>query len=237
MKHQWIIRISALAALVAAGVVFARWSPSSDGPDDLSLRADPATRDIGELRRLLSAGRLDDAVAKGESIVAEAPDASGAWWLLGEAYGRRAGEGDEQRSREAFQQVDRLLTEAAERYRSPDRFYRLGFVRRRAGDEERSREAFAQAAAIMRRHIARARDEDGGSDRHYNLACYAALAGQRDEALAAFERAVELGYDDPEHARADTDLDAIRDDPRFVAAMERIRRQDDALTPPIRPAP
>jgi mannose-6-phosphate isomerase-like protein (cupin superfamily) len=55
---------------------------------------------------------------------------------------------------------------------------------------------------------------------YFNLACFRALADDRDGALGAFERAAGM---DPEQARKwaerDTDLDSIRDDPRFKEAM------------------
>ena len=51
---------------------------------------------------------------------------------------------------------------------------------------------------------------------HYNLACFRALAGDPVGALEALERAAEM---DPESVRKwaenDSDLDSIRDDPRF----------------------
>lgn len=54
---------------------------------------------------------------------------------------------------------------------------------------------------------------------HYNLACFKALAGDREGALDELERAFEM---DPDSVRKwgenDSDLDSIRDDPRFPAA-------------------
>jgi tetratricopeptide (TPR) repeat protein len=51
---------------------------------------------------------------------------------------------------------------------------------------------------------------------YYNLACYEALDGNREEAIAALQRAVELDPDEvPKYAATDTDFDSIRDDPRF----------------------
>jgi tetratricopeptide (TPR) repeat protein len=55
---------------------------------------------------------------------------------------------------------------------------------------------------------------------HYQLACYQALAGERDEALEHFERACAGDARVKEWARDDTDLDVLRSDPRFVAATE-----------------
>jgi tetratricopeptide (TPR) repeat protein len=53
----------------------------------------------------------------------------------------------------------------------------------------------------------------------YNLACCEALSGQRTEALEHLRRAVELDPKIARHARSDADLESIRDDPRFAAAL------------------
>lgn len=50
---------------------------------------------------------------------------------------------------------------------------------------------------------------------HYNLACSFALMGEKDDALRALRRAVQLGYRDWEHLKHDSDLKSLRDDPRF----------------------
>jgi tetratricopeptide (TPR) repeat protein len=49
----------------------------------------------------------------------------------------------------------------------------------------------------------------------YNLACFEALAGRPDDALAHLQRAVEADPRTRAWAQADEDFDAIRDDPRF----------------------
>lgn len=54
---------------------------------------------------------------------------------------------------------------------------------------------------------------------HYNLACFRALAGDADGALDALERAAEMDADAVRRwAENDSDLDSIRDDPRFKEA-------------------
>jgi hypothetical protein len=56
---------------------------------------------------------------------------------------------------------------------------------------------------------------------HYNLACFRALAGDREGALESLERAAELDADSVRTwAEGDSDLDSIRDDPRFANLLE-----------------
>jgi hypothetical protein len=49
----------------------------------------------------------------------------------------------------------------------------------------------------------------------YNLACCESLAGHRADALEHLRRAIELSEEFRGHARSDSDLDPIRDDPGF----------------------
>lgn len=50
---------------------------------------------------------------------------------------------------------------------------------------------------------------------HYNLACSYALLKKIDPALRALRSALELGYSNFRFLREDSDLDAVRKDPRF----------------------
>jgi hypothetical protein len=50
---------------------------------------------------------------------------------------------------------------------------------------------------------------------HYNLACYASLAGDKERALEHLARAFEGNPETREWAESDQDLDAIRSDPRY----------------------
>jgi hypothetical protein len=50
---------------------------------------------------------------------------------------------------------------------------------------------------------------------YYNFACAASLAGRPDEALAHLRRGLELSSELRAWTRDDSDLDALRDDPRF----------------------
>jgi hypothetical protein len=51
---------------------------------------------------------------------------------------------------------------------------------------------------------------------HYNLACYRALGGHRDEALRLLAAGVDLDASLKDWAKQDTDFDSLRDDPEFT---------------------
>jgi tetratricopeptide (TPR) repeat protein len=57
---------------------------------------------------------------------------------------------------------------------------------------------------------------------HYNLACSLSLLGSKQDALSALERAIALGYSDPQFMLADEDLANLRPDPGFHALVERL---------------
>lgn len=64
------------------------------------------------------------------------------------------------------------------------------------------------------------------SDNYYDAACLYALMGRIEQALNAFDKALSLGYRDFQHIAADTDLDAIRDLPRFTEILNKYRQQE-----------
>lgn len=68
---------------------------------------------------------------------------------------------------------------------------------------------------------------------HYNLACSLALLQKSDEAFAALERAIELGYDDLEHLKRDRDLQHLREDARFQQMIQKI---GESVEKPANPA-
>ena len=61
---------------------------------------------------------------------------------------------------------------------------------------------------------------------YYNIACWAALAGDRTKALKNFEeftsRAIGKEEININHIRTDSDLNSLREEPRFKACMERL---------------
>ena len=56
----------------------------------------------------------------------------------------------------------------------------------------------------------------------YNLACSQALLNKKSEAFGSLDRAVDLGYSDDGHMREDSDLESLRDDPRFEGLILRM---------------
>ena len=58
-------------------------------------------------------------------------------------------------------------------------------------------------------------DHPGNPHILYNLACFEALAGRRDDAIAHLRRAIELAPETREWAAKDEDFDSILDDPEF----------------------
>jgi len=56
----------------------------------------------------------------------------------------------------------------------------------------------------------------------YNLGCSLALMERVEDALEALSRSVELGYDDYEWMKKDTDLTSLHGDPRFESMLEWI---------------
>jgi Flp pilus assembly protein TadD len=96
----------------------------------------------------------------------------------------------------------------------------LGWCRFQIGDAPGAGEAWKRAAAMQDQPTL-----DGLTNTAlYNLACYRALAGDREGALAALDAAVAQGWDDRAWAEHDEDFDSIREDPRFGAALGRIAR-------------
>ena len=59
---------------------------------------------------------------------------------------------------------------------------------------------------------------------HYNLACSYSLTSQMDAAVAALDRALDLGYQDFQWLSRDPDLRALRKDPLYENIRVKVRR-------------
>jgi tetratricopeptide (TPR) repeat protein len=61
---------------------------------------------------------------------------------------------------------------------------------------------------------------------HYNLACTHARMKKIDLAIEALQRAIACGYRDADWMEKDTDLENLRDDPRFKTLLRKIREEE-----------
>lgn len=76
------------------------------------------------------------------------------------------------------------------------------------------REAIASyREAIERNHVP--------ATSHYNIACAHAMLGEKDEAFIALQESISLGGVGEALLQRDTDLDSLRDDPRFTRLIEQ----------------
>jgi len=88
----------------------------------------------------------------------------------------------------------------------------LGYARLQAGDPKGATDAYNRALS----------DGYQQSTTMYNLACCAARAGNREEAFQWLDKADKAGFDLGEQMSDDSDLDALRSDPRFAALLQRL---------------
>lgn len=77
---------------------------------------------------------------------------------------------------------------------------------------------YSDAVDAVRAGLEHSSDNSG---LHYNYACFATLAGDTsDETFEHLRRSIELHDSFREQAKLDSDFDAVRDDPRFEAALQ-----------------
>lgn len=82
------------------------------------------------------------------------------------------------------------------------------FAAQPAADAGQPQQAYESAAAGLQ-------DHPDNASLHYNLACYASLAGDSDRALTHLARAFKLDPGTRKWAENDADLDGIRSDSRY----------------------
>ncbi|MCH7700648.1 MAG: hypothetical protein IID37_03070 [Planctomycetes bacterium] len=83
-----------------------------------------------------------------------------------------------------------------------------------AGDMEKALEGMLKATTLA--------PADSGIQ--YNVACMHALLGHREKALTWLERAVDDGFSDPNKIANDADLDSLRSEPRYSAALAKAKQ-------------
>jgi serine/threonine protein kinase/tetratricopeptide (TPR) repeat protein len=90
--------------------------------------------------------------------------------------------------------------------------YMTAFMLHRLNEPERALEHAKLAEKLS--------PDDPGTQ--YNLACFYALAGERDRALDLLEHIAGSGFGNLDWIDRDPDLDSLRDDPRFHALRDRL---------------
>lgn len=151
---------------------------------------------------------------------------------------------DEQASRAArrgqFARAAELQARHLSRQQRPrsEMVYQLGLYQKQAGQLAESVQSFREAVRLMERRLRRIESSGRASSTDwYNLACFRALAGDRENALTALETAVERGWWRRADAERDPDLERLRDEPRYLAALEKMtqaqqERQTELARPP-----
>ncbi|MCA9311868.1 MAG: tetratricopeptide repeat protein [Phycisphaerales bacterium] len=226
-----VIVLSGLVGIAVAGWTFVRTPAGGDGPAErLDRERSGAGVGVGGSvsgpRLDFSGGRLGNTIGEVEEQVRQSPARVDAWIRLGDL---RQAEGDDEGARGAYQRAVTMIEEALPGLLArPDRrsqayaWYRLGQAQTGLGDTDAARASFEQASDVQR-SLAREGNQPG---EWYDLACFAALAGQRERALRAFERSVEFRWNNRRWALEDPDLESIREEERFRAAVERIEESD-----------
>jgi tetratricopeptide (TPR) repeat protein len=177
-------------------------------------------------------GRPDDALAIYLEAAALAPEDARPYQGLGDLY-RDAG--DTERALEVYRQAIQCDPDSDVYGSLGDIYYLTGEVEDavaayRQALEHNPRDAFSRAslAGIYRKlgrqaeyeeHLAMAR-EVIVHENEYNRACFEAIQGNADEAIALLRIALDKRLVSPALIRRDPDFDFIRDDPRFKALIE-----------------
>ncbi len=115
---------------------------------------------------------------------------------------------DEDDWRQALSRFERVTREHPEVGRA---WANLGYARLEAGDPKGGATAYQRALDLGYQK----------STMMYNVACCAARSGNVDEAFRWLDRADKAGFEVGEYAGSDSDLDALRSDPRYDALLDR----------------
>jgi hypothetical protein len=122
--------------------------------------------------------------------------------------GRFGGMDDEEDWRRELHRLERVARDHPDIGRA---WANLGFARLQAGDPEGATDAYERAL-----HFGYQKPRT-----LYNLACCASRSGNIDVAFGFLELADKAGFEIGRHMGSDTDLDALRGDPRYRAMLDR----------------
>lgn len=80
--------------------------------------------------------------------------------------------------------------------------------------------ALGRLDEALKAHVKAAEFPDVGGVGAYNAACVHALQGRKDDAFRWLEKARKKGFANAEQLAIDSDMDSLRDDPRFAKLVE-----------------
>ena len=154
---------------------------------------------------LIARGRAQDALYIAESMLRIRPRSTGGHWLKGNSLF-------------ALRRYDSAILsyENAVKYNPGAKRFLLGFMGlafQRLGLLPKAIEVYNEALAL----------NPTAKEVHYGLACAHSLRGDNETALTHLEIAVRLSYDDRRHIESDSDLDNLRDEPRYQALLSSMR--------------
>jgi TolB-like protein/Tfp pilus assembly protein PilF len=176
--------------------------------NDITALSNLATADLLE-------GRPADAAARVEPLVGDRSDPS-ALATAGQVFVMT---GHLERAREVLERAHAAAPDApASEGAAPA--VSLAYVLMGAGERARAEAILADSERLTRQAVA---DGSQLGVLRYSLAAIAAVRGRTEQALDYLEQAVELGYNDPALTRLDPVLESIRQEPRFLAAVERMQ--------------
>lgn len=103
------------------------------------------------------------------------------------------------------------------------------------GSAEYEAKQFATCASTFDAALARAQGDRQTESLAYNAACCHALAGNRDLSFARLEQATQAGFRDSTQLQKDTDLDALRADPRWTPLLEGVKASEARYLASVNP--
>jgi tetratricopeptide (TPR) repeat protein len=160
-------------------------------------------------RACRSAGRMEDAVRHFEAACAAWPESYGTHALLASVY-VSLGRSDDARAtqRTAVALAERQLEDTPDDERA---LYLGAGALSALGDRAKARDWAKRALAM----------EPDDSAVLYNVACVYALLGLRDSAVDCLDQAITNGFGHWEWIEHDSDLDSLRELPRFKQLLDR----------------
>lgn len=122
-------------------------------------------------------------------------------------------------------EAEQLYMSIDQNVRTAPQWHRLGWTRKLLGQDQDAVIAWSRARGLLE-------DNTPGwnSGMLYDLACYQALAGDKEAALATINKAAQAGWADVARAIHDEDLESLHGEARFTDAVGRMGRNPGGVS-------